>query len=194
MKLEIGVLGLQGAVREHVQALIACGHEGVVVKTADQMKGLRGIIIPGGESTTIGKLMVEYGLLDAVRERAHEGMGIFGTCAGMVLLAQQIEGSKQPRLGLMDMEVCRNAFGRQRESFETDLDIPILDGLYRGVFIRAPYVKRVGPGCEVLAFHEDKIVLARQGRFLASAFHPELTRDLRLHRLFAEILERPETF
>ncbi|NPV69675.1 MAG: pyridoxal 5'-phosphate synthase glutaminase subunit PdxT [Firmicutes bacterium] len=186
----IGVLDLQGAVREHVSALRACGCSVRTVKRADDLDGLRGLVIPGGESTTIGKLMVDYGLMDAIRERAALGMSIYGTCAGLVLLAREIQGSSQPRLGLMDMSVCRNAFGRQRESFESPLSIPVMgEEPFPGVFIRAPYVPEAGPACEVLCRYNGRIVLVREGRFLASAFHPELTDDLRLHRYFLSMFD-----
>ncbi|MGE5599764.1 MAG: pyridoxal 5'-phosphate synthase glutaminase subunit PdxT [Bacteroidota bacterium] len=183
--MEIGVLALQGAVREHLWSLEACGAAGRTVKRAADLEGLAGLIIPGGESTTVGKLLERYGLLAPIVERAAAGMGVFGTCTGLILMARQIEGSVQPRLGLMDITVRRNAFGRQVDSFETDLDVPVLgDPPVRAVFIRAPEVSAVGPEVEVLARHDGHLVLVRQGRFLAAAFHPELTADTRLHRYF----------
>lgn len=185
----IGVLALQGAFREHEKALRACGSdmETRQIRLPGQLEGLDGLVIPGGESTTMGKLMIQYGLLDPIRDRALKGMPIFGTCAGLIMLAREINGSNQPRLGLMDMLVERNAFGRQVDSFEADIEVPCLGPEpFRAVFIRAPYIMRVGPGVEVLAEYKGKIVAARQGKCLAAAFHPELTGDLRLHRYFLE--------
>jgi len=135
----------------------------------------------------MGKLMIQYDLLDPIRDLAESGMPVFGTCAGLIMLAKDIIGSGQPRLGLVDMAVERNAFGRQVESFEEDLDVPCLGTKpFRAVFIRAPYIIEVGPGVEILARYGEKIVFARQGKFLAAAFHPELTGDQRTHRYFLE--------
>lgn len=159
----------------------------LLVRDAEDLDGLHGLVIPGGESTTIGKLMVRRGLLDPLRHRATEGMPVFGTCAGMILMAQRITGSDQPRLGLMDITVARNAFGRQIDSFEADIPFPTLGpDPIRGVFIRAPHVTEVGVGVEVLARYENVIVAVRQGRLLATAFHPELTADSRVHAWFAD--------
>ncbi|AEG13658.1 Glutamine amidotransferase subunit pdxT [Desulfofundulus kuznetsovii DSM 6115] len=183
----IGVLALQGAFREHQEMLAALGVESRQVRKPEQLEGINGLIIPGGESTTMGKLLHDYHLFEPIRQKALQGMPVFGTCAGLILLAREIVGSAQPRLGLVDMVVERNAFGRQVESFEVDLDVPVLgEKPLRAVFIRAPYIVSVGPGVEVLARYGDKIVLARQGNFLACAFHPELTDDTRLHRLFLQ--------
>lgn len=187
--MRIGVLDLQGAVTEHVRAVEAAGAEAARVKKVGHLSGLDGLIIPGGESTTIGRLMEEYGFLDALRTMGRQGFPIFGTCAGMILLARDIGGSNQPRLGLMDITVQRNGFGRQRDSFEIDLDIPVLGNRpFRAVFIRAPYASAAGPDVEVLATLHDRIVLCRQGRLLACAFHPELTDDPRVHRYFLDLL------
>lgn len=187
--MKIGVLALQGAFREHRQMFARCGAETVEVRTPAQLDDLDGLAIPGGESTTIGKLAVEWGLLERIKARAREGMGIYGTCAGMILLAREIVGSDQPRLALMDTVVQRNAYGRQRESFEADLAVPELgDKPLRAVFIRAPYIVSAGPAVRVMATVRDRIVLARQGRILASAFHPELTDDDRVHRYFLSLL------
>ncbi|MEW6399598.1 MAG: pyridoxal 5'-phosphate synthase glutaminase subunit PdxT [Bacillota bacterium] len=188
--MKIGVLDLQGAVLEHVRAVESAGAEAVRVKKVDHLAGLDGLIVPGGESTTMGRLMEEYGFLGPLRAMGESGFPIFGTCAGMIMLARDIAGSTQPRLGLMDITVQRNGFGRQRDSFETDLDIPALgNDPFRAVFIRAPYVSAVGPGVvEVLAALGDRIVLCRQGSLLASAFHPELTDDTRLHRYFLSLV------
>ncbi len=174
-----------------------CGAEVSEIRKPEQMGGLRGLVVPGGESTAIGKLMDAYGFLNAIKERVAGGMGLFGTCAGLVLLARELkggtslEGRPQPVLGLIDMVVRRNAFGRQVDSFEADLDISAMGEAYNGspfraVFIRAPQIEAVGPGVAVLGRVEEKVVLARQGRFLAAAFHPELTSDTRIHRYFLE--------
>lgn len=185
--MELGVLALQGAIREHLRSLEACGVTGRAVKRAADLDGLAGLIVPGGESTTVGKLLERYELLAPIAERARAGMGVFGTCTGLILMAREIEGSAQTRLGLMDVTVRRNAFGRQVDSFETDLAVPALgDPPLRAVFIRAPLISAVGPEVEVLARHDGHIVLVRQGRYLAAAFHPELTADTRLHRYFLE--------
>ncbi len=191
--MKVGVLALQGDFREHILMLRDCGVQAVEVRKPDQLDGCAGLLIPGGESTTIGKLMADHGLLEPIRERARAGMGVFGTCAGLVLLAREaaggadLGGRPQPLLGLMDITADRNAFGRQRESFETDLDVPELGPEpVRAVFIRAPYISRTGPGVRVLARIGDRVVLAREGRFLAAAFHQELTDDPRLHRYFLD--------
>jgi 5'-phosphate synthase pdxT subunit len=187
--MQAGVLALQGAFREHLQALRQLDVKVFPVRKPAELAACDVLIIPGGESTTIGRLLVEFGLIDPLLEQAQRGMPLFGTCAGMVLLAREIEDSAQPRLGLMDITVRRNAFGRQVESFEADLRIPVLgEQPFRGVFIRAPYVTRVGPEVEVLCQLEDKAVLVRQGKNLAAAFHPELTGDLRLHRYFLTVV------
>lgn len=167
--------------------LKSIGCDTVAVKKAEQLDGLQGLVIPGGESTTIGKLMERYGLAEEIKKRAQDGMAIFGTCAGLILLAEDINGSSQMRLGLMGIRVKRNAFGRQVESFEADIPIPVLGGApFRAIFIRAPYIESVKPGVEELARVDGKIVFARQGRFLVSAFHPELSSDNRIHRYFVE--------
>lgn len=183
--MKIGVLGLQGAVREHLWALERCGVQAVVVKKEEDLDGLAGLIIPGGESTTVGKLLVRFDMLDPIKKAALDGMGVFGTCTGMILMAKDIIGSDQPRLGLMDLTIERNAFGRQVDSFETEIAIPALgEKEIHAVFIRAPYAIAAGPDVLVMAEIDGKIVLAKQGRHMASAFHPELTDDIRLHQLF----------
>jgi pyridoxal 5'-phosphate synthase pdxT subunit len=176
------VLALQGDVREHLQAVERAGGVGVPVKTREALESVDALIIPGGESTTVGKLLERFELMEPLRRRAEEGMPLFGTCTGLILMAREIVGSEQPRLGLLDVAVERNAFGRQLDSFEADLEIPALGGPpVRAVFIRAPRVTRTGPGVEVLASVPEGAVLVRQGRLLGSAFHPELTDDLRIH-------------
>lgn len=188
-----GVLALQGDFLEHVEVLRSLGVEAVEVRLPDQLMGLDGLIIPGGESTTIGKLAVAYGLVEPIRHMAKEGMPVWGTCAGMILLARDI-GRSQPLIGLMDIVVKRNAFGRQVDSFEADLMIPALDSVsnadergqpFRAVFIRAPAIERVGAEATELARLPDgTIVAAQQGNLLATAFHPELGGDARFHRYF----------
>jgi 5'-phosphate synthase pdxT subunit len=183
--MRIGVLALQGAVREHCNSLRACGVEPVEVKYREQLQTIQGLIIPGGESTTVGKLLVRHQMLEPLVALGQAGFPIFGTCTGLILLAAEIVGSDQPRLGLMDITVERNAFGRQIASFEADLAIPeIGTSAFHAVFIRAPYISRVGPEVQVLAALEKKILLVRQGNRLAAAFHPELTEDLRVHQYF----------
>lgn len=182
--MNIGVLALQGAVAEHIRSINLAGAEGVAVKKTEQLAEVDGLIIPGGESTTIGKLMRKYGFIEAIREYAQAGKPVFGTCAGLIVLAQRLEGNEEPHLGLMDMTVARNAFGRQRESFETDLDVKGIETPLRAVFIRAPLIKEVGESVEVLSSYQGEIVTARQGNLLASSYHPELTDDYRLHELF----------
>ncbi|MEN6327129.1 MAG: pyridoxal 5'-phosphate synthase glutaminase subunit PdxT [Syntrophomonas sp.] len=181
---KIGILAMQGAFLEHQQALSRCGAEPVQVRTARDLETVDGLIIPGGESTTIGKLMKLFGLDDLITERVKAGMPVWGTCAGMILLAKEIAESEQPRLGLMDIKVKRNAYGRQVESFETDLDIAGI-GKTRGVFIRAPYVETVWGEAKVLSTHLDKIIMVQQGNnMLGTAFHPELTNELDVHKYF----------
>ncbi|WP_159885287.1 pyridoxal 5'-phosphate synthase glutaminase subunit PdxT [Paenibacillus puerhi] len=186
--MKIGVLALQGAVAEHIALLQKAGAEGVAIKRTDQLSEIDGIIIPGGESTTIGKLMRTYDFIEALREFSRQGKAIFGTCAGMIVLAKEIKGQDEPHLALMDIQVARNAFGRQRESFETDLDIKGIDKDVRAVFIRAPLIEQVGDDVEVLATYRDNIVAARQGHLLAASFHPELTDDERMHAYFLDMV------
>jgi pyridoxal 5'-phosphate synthase pdxT subunit len=191
--MKVGVLGLQGDVVEHETMLEVAGVEPVTVKRPEQLDEIEGLIIPGGESTTIGKLLRRFGLLEPLRQRSRSGFPMFGTCAGMILLANEIEDAAgdQPSIGGMDIAVQRNAFGRQRESFETDLMVPALGSEpIPAVFIRAPLIRRVGEGVEVLATLPDgRVVAARQGNLLVSSFHPELTGDPRLHRYFLEVVE-----
>ncbi|MCE5172159.1 pyridoxal 5'-phosphate synthase glutaminase subunit PdxT [Paenibacillus profundus] len=191
--MNIGVLALQGAVAEHMRSLEEAGVKAVAVKRPEQLDELQGLVIPGGESTTIGKLMRKYGFIDAIRAFSAQGKPIFGTCAGLIVLANHIEsqqGPEEPHLGLMDMTVLRNAFGRQRESFETDLNVHGIDEPVRAVFIRAPLIKAVGADVDVLCEVNGEIVTARQGHLLACSFHPELTDDANLHRYFAEMVKQ----
>jgi pyridoxal 5'-phosphate synthase pdxT subunit len=186
--MKIGVLALQGAVREHIRLLELAGAKAVAVKRADELADLDGLVIPGGESTTIGKLMRQYGLREPIMRLHEQGKPIFGTCAGLIMIAKRVENLDEPHLDLMDIEVKRNAFGRQRESFEADLAIKGVADVFPAVFIRAPYIEKVGEGVEVLSVIEDKIVAARQDRLLCAAFHPELTDDVRFHAYFVEMV------
>ncbi len=189
--MKVGILAMQGAFREHAAVIEHCGCEPVLVRKTEHLADLAGLIIPGGESTTIGKLLVEFGLLDQIKQLGEQGFPLFGTCAGLILLAKEIVNSEQPRLGLMDIVAKRNAYGRQVDSFETDFQVTELgDQPIRAVFIRAPYIEQVGPGVQVLATYQDKIILARQANLLAAAFHPELTNDYRLHQYFIEMCQQ----
>jgi 5'-phosphate synthase pdxT subunit len=192
--VRIGVLSLQGDFAEHVSALREAGADAAPVKKPEDVRACDGLVIPGGESTTIGKLCRRFGVGEAISDLARRGAPIWGTCAGMILLAKDIVGSDQWRLGLMDITVKRNAFGRQVDSFETDLPvIGIEGGPVRAVFIRAPYITAVsGEGSRVLATAEGKVVAARQGQFLATAFHPELTDDRRVQEYFVEMVRQAE--
>lgn len=185
--VKVGVLGLQGAIREHVKALQTKEAEIVVVKRVEQLDDLDGLVLPGGESTTMRRLINQYGFLEPLKAFAAE-KPIFGTCAGLILLAKRIEGMEDSHIGVMNVTAKRNAFGRQRESFEAPLTVAGLDEAYIGVFIRAPYIEEVGEGVEVLATYNDKIVAARDGRFLACAYHPELTDDDRMHQMFIDMV------
>jgi len=186
----IGVLAVQGAFAEHIEVLRQLKVEARPVRLPRDLAGVDGLIIPGGESTSISKLMLSYKLTDEVKNIARDGVAIFGTCAGMIILAGQNSDQDVAPLGLMDIVVARNAFGRQRESFETELSIPVLgEKPFPAVFIRAPVVKEVNGRAEVLARLDDgTVVSARQGRLLVSAFHPELSGDLRFHRYFLDIV------
>ena len=187
--MKIGVLAIQGDVIEHRAALRRLGADGAEVRVPEDLAGVDGLIIPGGESTTIGKLMVEYGLDRAVPDAARDGMAVYGTCAGMILMAKRASGGEPPLLRLMDIAVARNAYGRQVDSFETDLEIPVLGPPpLHAVFIRAPVIVEVGRGVEVLASLDGRPVLARQGRLLVSSFHPELAPDDRVHRYFLDVI------
>ncbi len=185
--MNIGVLALQGAVAEHIRSIELAGGRGVAIKRAEQLGEIDGLIIPGGESTTIGKLMRKYDFIDAIRGFAESGKPVFGTCAGLIVLAERLEGAEEPHLRLMNMTVARNAFGRQRESFETDLDVKGIETPLRAVFIRAPLIKEVGGNVDVLSTYKGEIVTARQGNLLASSYHPELTDDYRLHSYFIDM-------
>ena len=189
--MRIGVLALQGAFKEHIDALQRLKVEALTVRLPEELESLDGLIIPGGESTTISRLMVDFRLMQPVRDLAKAGFPILGTCAGMLLLAREVSDFSLETLKLMDMVVKRNAFGRQVDSFETDLDIPALGGRpFHAVFIRAPIIEKADACVEILARLSDgAAVAARQGKLVAAAFHPELTRDLRFHRYFLDIVK-----
>ncbi len=187
--MKIGILGLQGDVREHVEAIEAAGATPVVVRHPEEVVSIDGLIVPGGESTTIGKMADRLGVLEPIAGRGSQGLPIYGTCAGLILLARRIVGRQDAphRFGLMDLGVRRNAYGGQIESFETDLRVEGLEEPLHAVFIRAPVIEEVGEGVEVLASCDDVPVLVRQGRLLASSFHPEISGDSRLHEMFVEM-------
>ncbi|WP_243293083.1 pyridoxal 5'-phosphate synthase glutaminase subunit PdxT [Bacillus sp. FJAT-47783] len=188
--MKIGVLGLQGAVREHIRSIEACGAEGVVVKTPAQLEECDGLILPGGESTTMRRLIDKYSFMEPLRAFVDSGKPIFGTCAGLILLAKNIVGYDQPHLGVLDVTVERNSFGRQRESFEAELNIAGVGNDFIGVFIRAPHIVEAGEDVEVLAKHNDRIVAARQGHVLGCSFHPELTDDNRFTQYFLNMVKK----
>jgi 5'-phosphate synthase pdxT subunit len=186
--LKVGVLALQGAVRPHVAALAALGAVPVEVRTPDDLAAVDALVLPGGESTTVSKLLDTSGLREPLAERLAGGLPALGTCAGMILLAREILDGRpdQRSLGVVDIAVRRNAFGRQVDSFEADLDVAGDEVPLHAVFIRAPVIEEAGPDVDVLASVDDRPVLARQGPVIVASFHPELTDDLRLHRLLLE--------
>jgi 5'-phosphate synthase pdxT subunit len=189
----VGVLALQGDTREHLAALREAGAQASTVRRRTELEAVDALVIPGGESTTMSLLLCEFDLLEPLRQRLAAGMPAYGSCAGMILLASEILDAGEPGrqalpLGAIDMTVRRNAFGRQVDSFEADVDFRGLDGPAHAVFIRAPWVERVGAGVEVLARAGDHIVAVRQGAALATAFHPEVTGDRRVHKLFVDIV------
>jgi 5'-phosphate synthase pdxT subunit len=185
----IGILALQGAVREHAKAFERAGAEVVLVKKVEQLESIDGLVLPGGESTTMRRLIDKYGFMDPLKAFAAQKKPMFGTCAGLILLASDLVGYSEPHLGVMDIKVERNSFGRQRESFEAALSIKDVGEDFIGVFIRAPHIVEVGQDVEVLAMHGDRIVAAQQGSFLGCSFHPELTDDYRLAQHFVQMVE-----
>lgn len=192
--MKVGVLALQGDVREHMSSLIACGVDPISVRRSSEIDQVDALVLPGGESTTIAQLAEVFGIYDHLKKRIDEGMPVYGSCAGMILLANEILDSKvgQKTFGGLNITVRRNAFGRQVDSFETD--IPFNDGsneLVRAVFIRAPWVEKVGEGVEVLASVDNHPVAVRSKTLLATSFHPEITGDHRIHRYFIEEVARP---
>lgn len=191
--MKIGVLAAQGAFAEHIAALKKLGVEAVEVRLPEDLEGLDGLIIPGGESTSISRIMLDFNLMEAIRKLGKKGLPIFGTCAGLVMLARKIPGSSVEPLGLMDITVKRNAFGRQVDSFETDVSVPVLGKqLFHAVFIRAPLMEDAQSDVKILARLEGRkdgsIVAARQKNLLVTAFHPELTDDPRFHKYFINMI------
>ena len=186
--MRIGILGLQGAVREHARSLSRLGIESLVVKQVDGLSTIDGLILPGGESTTMS-LLAHGELLERLRAMARGGFPMFGTCAGMILLAKEVGGRPSPYIGAIDIAVERNASGRQVDSFEASLDIDGIDNDVPAVFIRAPYIVRSGAEVSPMAWHDGFAVMAREGNGLACSFHPELTDDVRIHRYFVEMIE-----
>lgn len=184
----VGVLALQGDVREHIRILEELGAEALGVKRHEQIEEIDALIIPGGESTTIGKMAARFGLIEPIRAAVRRGMPVYGTCAGMILLADAVTEGDQPLIGSLDVVVRRNAFGRQNESFEADIDVEGLDGPFPAVFIRAPWIEKVGSEVDVLATVVDHPVMVRQGKILATSFHPELTGDGRIHQMLIDII------
>lgn len=186
--MKIGILGFQGAVVEHCRAVEALGQEAVVVRYPEQLSLLNGIILPGGESTTMGKLLNRTGMMDPLRKRIEEGLPVWGTCAGMILLAKKLEDDPVTHLAVMDIVVKRNAYGTQIDSFDTRASIPAVDSKpIPLVFIRAPYITEVDDKVEVMSRIDGHIVAAREGNMLVTSFHPELTDDTSFHRYFVEM-------
>lgn len=185
--MRVGILALQGDVAEHAAVVRACGAASREVRRPEDLAGVEALIIPGGESTTIGRLMARVGLDEAIRERIGQGLAVLGTCAGAILLAREARGGRPPLLEVMDIAVARNAYGRQRESFEADIHVPPLGPApLRVAFIRAPVIEAVGPAVQVLATFGGQPVLVRQDRLLAATFHPEVLGETALHRYFLE--------
>lgn len=187
--MKAGVLALQGAFREHREVLEALGIHAVEVRTPDHLAGIDALLLPGGESTTMSRLLDTSGLRAPLLDRLGEGLPVLGTCAGLILVAGEVLDGRpdQEPLAAIDLTVRRNAYGRQRDSFEADLVVTgLAGGTFRGVFIRAPAIERVGPGVEVLAEHDDRPVLVRQGAVWVSTFHPEIAGDLRIHQAFLQ--------
>jgi len=187
--MRIGVLGLQGAVREHVRSLERLGVDTLVVKRVEELPEISALVLPGGESTAISLIGGEP-FLERLRDLAKGGFPFFGTCAGMILLASEIEGRSEAYVGAIDITVARNASGRQVHSFETLLEVEGIGGDVPAVFIRAPYITRLGEGVSALAKYNGHVVIARQGNVLVSSFHPELTDDLRIHEYFLNIVKK----
>lgn len=188
IKMKIGILGFQGAVIEHQRHIEKIGHEAIIVRYPEQLAELDGMILPGGESTTIGKLLNRTGMMDPLRERIREGLPVWGTCAGMILLAKELENDSVRHLAVMDITVKRNAYGTQIDSFDVNVEIPeVSTGEIPLVFIRAPYITSVGEGVKVISRIDGHIVAARENNMLVTSFHPELTDCSAFHRYFAEM-------
>jgi 5'-phosphate synthase pdxT subunit len=199
-RLKVGVLSLQGDFREHIRSVELCGHEAFGLNRAEELQGIDALILPGGESTTIAKLARSFGLLEPIQSAIKAGLPVYGSCAGMILLADEIEGAAlgQESFGGIDMKVRRNAFGRQVDSFESDIEFRAVAGpAIRGVFIRAPWVESLGAGVEVLATVATESgnhpVAVRQGNLLATSFHPEITDDFRVHSFFLDEIAAKST-
>ena len=190
-EITVGILSLQGSVAEHERSLKRAGIRSVLVNDVQTLCAADGLILPGGESTTLGKLLRLFGILEPLKERIEQGMPVFGTCAGLILLAKKLTNDENVWLAAMNVSVRRNAYGRQLGSFRAELDTAHI-GAYPAVFIRAPYIESAGEQVEVLAVHEGKIVAARQENMLATAFHPELTSDLRIHEYFCGMVRGAE--
>jgi len=188
LKMKIGILSLQGNVREHARLLKKLDVETVKVKSIEDLENIDALIIPGGESTTISMLMKKYKLDSAIKKKHNQGMPIYGTCAGAILLSKDVEGDKVPSLGLLDISIKRNDYGRQVDSFETELSISGI-GNFKGVFIRAPVVNRLYNGVIVLAEHKNNPVMLKHGNLLITTFHPELTNDTSIHKYFLEMVK-----
>ncbi|MFP7344037.1 pyridoxal 5'-phosphate synthase glutaminase subunit PdxT [Bacillus safensis] len=191
--LTIGVLGLQGAVREHIQSIEACGAEGKIIKRVEELESVDGLIIPGGESTTMRSLMDTYQFIEPIKAFAAQGKPIFGTCAGLIMLAKHIEDREDAHLGLLNVSVARNSFGRQVDSFEADLKVKGLDAPFTGVFIRAPHIISADNDVEIMAEYDGRIVMAKENNILGCSFHPELTDDHRLTQLFVDMVKSYKT-
>ncbi|MFJ8264303.1 pyridoxal 5'-phosphate synthase glutaminase subunit PdxT [Rummeliibacillus sp. NPDC094406] len=185
----IGVLALQGAVREHIRAIESVGAKAVAIKHKEELEDLDGLVLPGGESTTMRKLIDRYNMMPTLRLFATSGKPMFGTCAGLILLANNLVDNKEPHIGVMDVEVERNSFGRQVDSFEVLLNLKGIGAEFPAVFIRAPHIVNVGEGVDVLGKYEGRIVLARDGQFLGCSFHPELTEDTRIMEYFVNMVK-----
>ncbi|WP_077329857.1 pyridoxal 5'-phosphate synthase glutaminase subunit PdxT [Virgibacillus siamensis] len=186
----IGVLALQGAVREHIRSIEETGAQGIEVKRKEQFNEIDGLILPGGESTTMRRLIDSYDFFDAIRDFGKQGKPVFGTCAGLILMANEIAGQENAHLGLMDMKVARNAFGRQVASFEADMSVKRIGEHVNAVFIRAPYIVEAGSDVDILATYQNHIVAAQHDNYLCTAFHPELTDDNRFMEYFVQMVEQ----
>src|SRR3989338_3255859 len=192
-KIKIGVLALQGDFKEHIEMLKKCNVDATEVRLPEDLEDMGGLITPGGESTTMGSLMLRHGLDRELIKKYKEGMAIYGTCAGAILLAKNIEDSNQPRLSLLDISIKRNDYGRQIDSFESQLEIKKI-GRFTGIFIRAPVIEKVNSGINVLSSFNKNPVLVQQGKILASTFHPELTNDRRVHEYFIVMVDRTKKY
>lgn len=189
----IGVLALQGDVAEHLAALERAGARAIAVKTREQLDAVDGLVIPGGESTTVMKLLARFALAEPIVARVRDGMPLWGTCMGMIVAAHDVAGLQQPTLDLIDITVRRNAFGRQNDSAEVPLTIPVIgEDPFPAIFIRAPWIERVGPSVELLAERDGHGVMVRSGNVLGTSFHPELTNDARIHAFFLKIVRETQ--